>query len=77
MFINTTSCSCLRYQPEREIRNDDDEDTQEDKKKKAEKLTLLKLLCPLDSDPTPISGRIVYVCSSLLGEQWSFSLGWL
>nr|KAF6436420.1 solute carrier family 7 member 3 [Rousettus aegyptiacus] len=56
----------LRYQPEREIRNDDDEDTQEDKKKKAEKLTLLKLLCPLDSDPTPISGRIVYVCSSLL-----------
>lgn len=76
-FVNTASCSCVRYQPDREIHNDEDEVDLQEEKTQAEKMTLSKLLCPPDSDPTPLSGRVVYVCSSLLGEQWSFSLGWL
>lgn len=80
LFVNTASCSCLRYQPEREIHNDDDDEEEVDmqeEKTQPEKLTLSKVFCPSDSLPTSISGGIVYVCSSLLGEQWSFSLGWL
>ena len=49
---------------------------QEEKITEAEKLTLQGLFCPLNSVPTPLSGQVVYVCSSLVGEQWNFSLGW-
>ena len=45
-----------------------------------EKLTVQALFCPVSSIPTLLSGRVVYVCSSLLGEQWillSFSFACL
>jgi cationic amino acid transporter 3 len=42
---------------------------QEEKTPEEEKLTLQALFCPLIAIPTPLSGRLVYVCSSLLGEQ--------
>lgn len=70
--------SCLRYQPDQEMRNEDDEvELQEEKIPEAEKLTLQGLFCPCNSIPTPLSGQVVYMCSSLLGELWNFSLGWL
>ncbi|XP_030888452.1 cationic amino acid transporter 3 isoform X2 [Leptonychotes weddellii] len=55
----------LRYQPE--LKNEEDEvELQEEKIAKAEKLTLQGLFCPLNSVPTPLSGQVVYVCSSLV-----------
>lgn len=48
---------------------------QEEKIPHAEKLTLQGLFCPLNSVPNPLSGQVVYVCSSLLGEQWNFPSG--
>ncbi|XP_036754196.2 cationic amino acid transporter 3 isoform X2 [Manis pentadactyla] len=57
----------LRYQPDQEMRNEDDEvELQEEKIPEAEKLTLQGLFCPCNSIPTPLSGQVVYVCSSLL-----------
>lgn len=46
---------------------------QEEQIQEAEKLTLQALFCPLSSIPTLLSGQVVYVCSSLLGEQWALS----
>lgn len=58
------------------MRNEEGEvELQEEKIHEAEKLTLQGLFCPLNSIPTPLSGQVVYVCSSLLGEHWHFSLG--
>uniref|UniRef100_A0A673TBR2 Cationic amino acid transporter C-terminal domain-containing protein n=1 Tax=Suricata suricatta TaxID=37032 RepID=A0A673TBR2_SURSU len=55
----------LRYQPEK--RNGGNEaEVQEENEPVAENLTLRGLLFPGSSSPTPLSGRIVYVCSSLL-----------
>ncbi|XP_077003176.1 cationic amino acid transporter 3 [Tamandua tetradactyla] len=57
----------LRYQPDQEMKNEEDEvELQEEKIPEAEKLTLQGLFCPLNSIPTPLSGQVVYVCSSLL-----------
>lgn len=57
----------LRYQPGQETKiEDDDMEMEEDGGPEGEKLTLQKLFCPLNSIPTPLSGRVVYVCSSLL-----------
>ncbi|TEA30544.1 hypothetical protein DBR06_SOUSAS29810014 [Sousa chinensis] len=57
----------LRYQPDQEMRNEEGEvELQEEKIHEAEKLTLQGLFCPLNSIPTPLSGQVVYVCSSLL-----------
>ncbi|XP_039094514.1 cationic amino acid transporter 3-like isoform X2 [Hyaena hyaena] len=55
----------IRYQPGR--KNETNEaDVQEENRHVAEKLTLQGLLFPGSSHPTPLSGRVVYVCSSLL-----------
>ncbi|XP_058599453.1 cationic amino acid transporter 3-like [Neofelis nebulosa] len=55
----------LRYQPER--RNGGNEaEMQEENGPAAERLTLQGLLFPCSPTPTPLSGRVVYVCSSLL-----------
>ncbi|XP_053751420.1 cationic amino acid transporter 3-like [Panthera pardus] len=55
----------LRYQPQR--RNEENEaEEQEENGPAAERLTLQGLLFPGSSTPTPLSGRVVYVCSSLL-----------
>nr|XP_035965149.1 cationic amino acid transporter 3-like [Halichoerus grypus] len=55
----------IRYQPER--RNGGNEaQMQEEKGPAAEKLTLQGLFFPGSSTPTPLSCRVVYVCSSLL-----------
>lgn len=60
------------------MKNEEDEvELQEEKLPEGEKLTLQGLFCPLSSIPTPLSGQVVYICSSLLGKQWNFSLGWL
>ncbi|XP_048653162.1 cationic amino acid transporter 3 isoform X2 [Marmota marmota marmota] len=57
----------LRYQPDQEMKPGEEEvELQEEKVPEAEKLTLQALFCPLNSDPTPLSGQVVYVCSSLL-----------
>ncbi|XP_050998115.1 cationic amino acid transporter 3 [Acomys russatus] len=57
----------LRYQPDQEIKNDEQEvELQEEETLETEKLTLQALFCPVNSIPTLLSGRIVYVCSSLL-----------
>ncbi|KAF0877027.1 CTR3 protein, partial [Crocuta crocuta] len=54
----------LRYQSE--VKNEEDEVELQEKTVEAEKLTLRGLFCPLNSDPTPLSGQVVYVCSSLV-----------
>ncbi|XP_058569403.1 cationic amino acid transporter 3 isoform X1 [Neofelis nebulosa] len=55
----------LRYQSE--VKNEEDQvELQEEKTAEAEKLTLQGLFCPLNSNPTPLSGQVVYVCSSLV-----------
>lgn len=60
------------------MKNEENElELQEETPPEAEKLTLQRLFCPRNSIPSPLSGQVVYVCSSLLGEQWSFSLGCL
>ncbi|XP_075814173.1 cationic amino acid transporter 3 isoform X1 [Microtus pennsylvanicus] len=57
----------LRYQPDQEMKNDEEEvELQEEKTLEAEKLTVQALFYPVSSIPTPLSGRVVYVCSSLL-----------
>lgn len=58
----------LRYQPDPEIRNGEQEmELQEyEETLEAEKLTVQALFCPVNSIPTLLSGRVVYVCSSLL-----------
>ncbi|XP_039081083.1 cationic amino acid transporter 3-like [Hyaena hyaena] len=55
----------LRYQPEVK-KGGNEAEMQEDNGPAAQKLTLRKLLFPGSSTPTPLSGRVVYVCSSLL-----------
>nr|XP_004661031.1 cationic amino acid transporter 3 [Jaculus jaculus] len=57
----------LRYQPDQEMKTGEEEvELQEEKPLEAEKLTLHTLFCPPSSVPTPLSGQVVYVCSSLL-----------
>lgn len=54
------------------MKNGEEEvELQEEKTLEAEKLTVQALFCPVSSIPTPLSGRVVYVCSSLLGEHWT------
>lgn len=68
LFLILPSYSCLRYQSE--VKNEEDQvELQEEKTAEAEKLTLQGLFCPLNSNPTPLSGQVVYVCSSLVGER--------
>ncbi|XP_046921686.1 cationic amino acid transporter 3-like [Lynx rufus] len=55
----------LRYQPEMQNEGNKAE-VQEDNRPSAEQLTLQGLFFPCSSTPTPLSGRIVRVCSSLL-----------
>ncbi|XP_044917457.1 cationic amino acid transporter 3-like [Felis catus] len=55
----------LRYQPEMQNEGNKTE-VQEDNRPSAEQLTLQGLFFPCSSTPTPLSGRIVRVCSSLL-----------
>uniref|UniRef100_A0A452QPQ0 Cationic amino acid transporter C-terminal domain-containing protein n=1 Tax=Ursus americanus TaxID=9643 RepID=A0A452QPQ0_URSAM len=66
----------LRYQPERknggneaqvwEENGGNEAQVQEENGPEAEKLTLQALFFPGSPTPTPLSGRVVYVCSSLL-----------
>ncbi|XP_021009076.1 cationic amino acid transporter 3 [Mus caroli] len=57
----------LRYQPDQEMRSVEKEmELQEEETLEAEKLTVQALFCPVNSIPTLLSGRVVYVCSSLL-----------
>ncbi|XP_008987706.1 cationic amino acid transporter 3 [Callithrix jacchus] len=57
----------LRYQPEQEIKIGEEMELQEEMiTTESEKLTLRGLFFPLNSIPTPVSGQVVYVCSSLL-----------
>ncbi|XP_043419112.1 cationic amino acid transporter 3-like [Prionailurus bengalensis] len=55
----------IRYQPQRRTGGNEAE-VQEENGPAAEKLTLQGLLFPGSSTPTPLSGQVVYVCSSLL-----------
>ncbi|XP_029811223.1 cationic amino acid transporter 3-like [Suricata suricatta] len=55
----------LRYKPERKNGGTEAEVLEEDGFA-AEELTLQGLIFPLSPIPTPLSGRVVYVCSSLL-----------
>ncbi|EFB19739.1 hypothetical protein PANDA_021786, partial [Ailuropoda melanoleuca] len=55
----------IRYQPERRNRGNE-EQVQEENEPAAERLTLRGLFFPGSPTPTPLSGRVVYVCSSLL-----------
>ncbi|XP_032966298.1 cationic amino acid transporter 3 isoform X2 [Rhinolophus ferrumequinum] len=75
----------LRYQPDPDMKNEEDElELQEETPPEAEKLTLQGLFCPCNSIPSPLSGQVVYVCSSLLAllvsvlclvlAQWSVPL---
>ncbi|EPQ13918.1 Cationic amino acid transporter 3 [Myotis brandtii] len=75
----------LRYQPGQELRIEEDElALQEETMPEIEKLTLQALFCPHNLSPTPLSGQVVYVCSSLLAlllsvlclvlAQWSIPL---
>ncbi|XP_007536020.1 cationic amino acid transporter 3 isoform X1 [Erinaceus europaeus] len=74
----------LRYQPDQEMKNVDEVELQEEIIYETETLTLQGLFCPLNSIPTPLSGHVVYVCSSLLAllltilglvlAQWSSPL---
>lgn len=70
-----SSFPCLRYQPGQETSIEEDEmELQEETSLETQRLTLEALFCPHHSTPTPLSGQIVYVCSSLLGEQWDLPL---
>ncbi|XP_036894839.1 cationic amino acid transporter 3 [Sturnira hondurensis] len=75
----------LRYQPGQETRIEEDEmELQEEMTHETQKLTLEALFCPHHSMPSPLSGQVVYVCSSLLAmllsvlclvlAQWSVPL---
>ncbi|XP_032203713.1 cationic amino acid transporter 3-like [Mustela erminea] len=54
----------IRYWPER--KNEENETQMQEITPAAEKLTLRRLFFPGSPTPTPLSGRVVYVCSSLL-----------
>ncbi|XP_004646873.1 cationic amino acid transporter 3 [Octodon degus] len=57
----------LRYQPDQEKKTGEEEvELQEEQMPEAEILTLQALFCPLNSIPTPLSGQVVYACSSML-----------
>nr|XP_048273764.1 cationic amino acid transporter 3-like [Myodes glareolus] len=56
----------LRYQPDQEMKNVEEEVELQLKTLEEEKLTVQALFCPVSSIPTLLSGRVVYVCSSLL-----------
>uniref|UniRef100_A0A452TAE8 Cationic amino acid transporter C-terminal domain-containing protein n=1 Tax=Ursus maritimus TaxID=29073 RepID=A0A452TAE8_URSMA len=61
----------IRYQPER--RNGVKEaQVWEENRPAAEKLTLQQLFFPGSPTPTPLSGQVVYVCSSLLALLLTF-----
>ncbi|XP_076775252.1 cationic amino acid transporter 3 isoform X2 [Arvicanthis niloticus] len=61
----------LRYQPDPEMKNGEEEvELPEKETIEAEKLTFQALFCPVNSIPTLLSGRVVYVCSSLLDPVW-------
>ncbi|XP_055123913.1 cationic amino acid transporter 3 [Symphalangus syndactylus] len=75
----------LRYQPDQETKTGEEMELQEEAiTTESEKLTLRGLFFPLNSMPTPLSGQVVYVCSSLLAilltalclvlAQWSVPL---
>uniref|UniRef100_A0A7N9DEJ4 Solute carrier family 7 member 3 n=1 Tax=Macaca fascicularis TaxID=9541 RepID=A0A7N9DEJ4_MACFA len=75
----------LRYQPDQETKTGEEVELQEEPiTTESEKLTLWGLFCPFNSIPTPLSGQVVYVCSSLLAvlltavclvlAQWSVPL---
>ncbi|XP_032612268.1 cationic amino acid transporter 3 [Hylobates moloch] len=75
----------LRYQPDQETKTGEEMELQEEAiTTESEKLTLRGLFFPLNSIPTPLSGQVVYVCSSLLAvlltalclvlAQWSVPL---
>ncbi|XP_007990194.3 cationic amino acid transporter 3 [Chlorocebus sabaeus] len=75
----------LRYQPDQETKTGEEVELQEEPiTTESEKLTLRGLFCPFNSIPTPLSGQVVYVCSSLLAvlltavclvlAQWSVPL---
>ncbi|XP_044917437.1 cationic amino acid transporter 3-like isoform X1 [Felis catus] len=68
LFTHSLVAICiliLRYQPE--VKNGGNEaEVQEENGPAAEQLTLQELLFTGSSTPTPLSGRVVYVCSSLL-----------
>ncbi|XP_040344645.1 cationic amino acid transporter 3-like [Herpailurus yagouaroundi] len=55
----------IRYQPQRRTGGNEAEG-QEETRPAAEQLTLQGLFYPGSSTPTPLSGQVVYVCSSLL-----------
>ncbi|XP_045320805.1 cationic amino acid transporter 3-like [Leopardus geoffroyi] len=55
----------VRYQPDRRTEENEAE-VQQQNLPAAERLTLQGLLFTSSSTPTPLSGRVVYVCSSLL-----------
>ncbi|XP_035563451.2 cationic amino acid transporter 3-like [Canis lupus dingo] len=60
----------IRYQPKRRNKENKAEEEEENEGNEAEvqeeKLTLQGLIFPGSPTPTPLSGRVVYVCSSLL-----------
>ncbi|XP_005401691.1 PREDICTED: cationic amino acid transporter 3 [Chinchilla lanigera] len=57
----------LRYQPDQEMKMGEEEvELQEEQIPEEERLTLQSLFCPLNSIPTPLSGQVVYACSSLI-----------
>ncbi|XP_059041883.1 cationic amino acid transporter 3-like [Mustela lutreola] len=56
----------IRYQPERRKEENQPEVQEENGQTETKKLTLRRLFFPGSSTPTPLSGQIVYVCSSLL-----------
>ncbi|XP_040498149.1 cationic amino acid transporter 3-like [Ursus maritimus] len=55
----------VRYQPEKK-NGGNEVQVQEENRPAAEKLTLQGLFFPGSPTPTPLSGQVVYVCSSLL-----------
>ncbi|XP_014403168.1 PREDICTED: cationic amino acid transporter 3 isoform X2 [Myotis brandtii] len=83
--IGSLCALSTRYQPGQELRIEEDElALQEETMPEIEKLTLQALFCPHNLSPTPLSGQVVYVCSSLLAlllsvlclvlAQWSIPL---
>ncbi|XP_023363807.1 cationic amino acid transporter 3 [Otolemur garnettii] len=56
----------LRYQPQKDMKIEEEEVELQEKTPEAGKLTLQGLFSPLNSIPTPLSGQVVYVCASLL-----------
>uniref|UniRef100_A0A8C0K666 Cationic amino acid transporter C-terminal domain-containing protein n=1 Tax=Canis lupus dingo TaxID=286419 RepID=A0A8C0K666_CANLU len=68
LFTHSLVAACvliLRYQPERKNEGNEAQ-VQEENRPAAEKLTLQTLFFPGSPTPTPLSGQVVSVCSSLL-----------